>query len=128
MAYKLVKYGGRYVLKTSPGKKTWTGEKQVYRLRGPDGSFARDVIGVRDEPVPQPAAEALLHPVMRNGRRLEQSAPLSVVRERCASQLAALPASVRRLRQPTTYQVEFSERLTALQRAAEEELEVRQRA
>jgi len=43
MAYKLVHYGGRYVLKTSPGKETWTGEKQVYRARGPTQRVPRSV-------------------------------------------------------------------------------------
>src|SRR3989304_4821109 len=50
MAYKLVQYAGRHALKTSPGKETWTGEKQVYRLGGAGG-------GVAAGP-PDPPAEA----------------------------------------------------------------------
>ena len=46
MAYKLVRYDGRDVLKLSPGKVTWPGEKHVYRLRGADRSFERDVFAL----------------------------------------------------------------------------------
>jgi nicotinate phosphoribosyltransferase len=119
MAYKLVKYAGRHVLKTSEGKKTWTGEKQVYRSTGPDGRFAHDIVALHDEPTPEPAAEALLHPVMRSGRLLAPPA-LIAVRDRCAAQLAALPDEVRRLTLPAEYPVRFSDRLIALQRTVED--------
>ncbi len=122
MAYKLVTYAGRNVLKTSEGKKTWTGEKQVYRFRGPTGAFAHDLVALRDEPAPDPAAEPLLQPVMRAGRPLAPPPPLAAVRARCAAQLAALPDEVRRLRDPAPYPVRFSERLVALQRAVEAEV------
>jgi len=122
MAYKLVKYDGRYVLKTSEGKKTWTGEKQVYRFRGPSG-FTHDLVALHDEAAPAfaaaaPAAEALLQPVMRSGRVLGLP-PLAAARDCCAKQVAALPEEVRRLRSAASYPVGFSERLIALQRATE---------
>ncbi|HYM67071.1 MAG TPA: nicotinate phosphoribosyltransferase, partial [Patescibacteria group bacterium] len=46
MAYKLVEYDGRPVLKSSAGKETWAVPKQVYRrLRSGEG-FAGDVIAL----------------------------------------------------------------------------------
>lgn len=120
MAYKLVQYAGRPVLKTSTGKKTWAGAKQVYRSRGPDGRALQDLVALRDEPVPEPGAEPLLQLVMQNGRRLQPAPPLPMIRERCAAQLAALPDAVRRLHQAAPYRVGFSERIIALQRAVEE--------
>lgn len=123
MAYKLVRYAGRNVLKTSPGKETWTGEKQVYRIRGADGRYAGDVITLRDDPPPEPGAEALLRPVMRGGRCLEPPPALSAVRRHCLAALAALPDGVRRLRAPDAYPVRYGARLQAAQRAARAEVE-----
>lgn len=123
MAYKLVRYGERYVLKTSPGKETWTGEKQVYRIRGPDGRFAGDVIALRDEPPPAAEAEPLLHTVMESGRLVAPHPPLPAMRAHCAAQVAALPEEVRHLRNPGSYPVRYSEGLTVLQRSLKAELE-----
>ncbi len=122
MAYKLVKYAGRHVLKTSEGKKTWTGEKQVYRFRTPGARFGHDLVALHDEPVPDPEAEALLRPVMRSGRMLAPAPPLVAVRDRCAAGVAALPDDVRRLKGAAAYSVRFSDRLGALQRAVEDDV------
>ena len=51
MAYKLVEYDGRPVLKTSGGKATWTAQKQVYRLLRSGEGFAGDVLALREEPI-----------------------------------------------------------------------------
>lgn len=123
MAYKLVRYAGRNVLKTSAGKETWTGEKQVYRTRGTDGRYAGDVITLRDDPPPEPGAEPLLRTVMRSGRPLGPAPSLSAIRERCLAALAALPDGLRRLREPETYPVRYGERLEAAQQAARAEVE-----
>ncbi|MBI4503147.1 MAG: nicotinate phosphoribosyltransferase [Gemmatimonadetes bacterium] len=114
MAYKLVRYGERYVLKTSPGKETWTGEKQVYRFRGADGRFCEDLIALRGEPAP-PGALALLEPVMQAGRIWRPHPRLGDVRRQCADMLASLPDDVRTLRDPRRYPIRYSERLVELQ-------------
>jgi nicotinate phosphoribosyltransferase len=123
IAYKLVRYGDRDVLKLSPGKATWPGEKQVYRLRGPDGVMARDVLALRDEPAPDRSAEPLLRTVMVDGRRVDPSPRLAAIRERCAAQVAALPAPLRRLVTEERYPVEASARLAALRRSLEAQAE-----
>jgi nicotinate phosphoribosyltransferase len=123
MAYKLVRYGERYVLKTSPGKETWTGEKQVYRFRARDGRFVGDVIALRDEPPAAAGADPLLRTVMQSGRLVAPHPPLAAVREHCAAQVAALPQELRRLRNPGSYPVSYSEGLTSLQRSLKAELE-----
>jgi nicotinate phosphoribosyltransferase len=117
MAYKLVHYDGRNVLKVSTGKETWTGEKQVWRRRGPDGRFAGDVLGLRDEAPPDRLAEPLLQPVMADGQVLAPPPALEAIRARCAAEVAALPADVRRLRDAGSYPVRYSDRLVATQRA-----------
>lgn len=123
IAYKLVRYGDRDVLKLSPGKATWPGEKQVYRLRAPGGSMARDVLALRDEPAPDRSAEPLLRTVMVDGRRVDPSPSLEAIRERCAAQVAALPAPLRGLVTEERYPVEASARLAALRRSLEAQAE-----
>jgi nicotinate phosphoribosyltransferase len=121
MAYKLVQYDGRQVLKTSEGKKTWPGEKQVWRVRAADGRFDHDVIGLRDEAPPTSGATALLDSVMASGRIVAPAPAVPVIRDRCAAQLAALPDPVRRIRDAGVYSVRYSDRLVALQRRTEAE-------
>ena len=48
IAYKLVEYEGRPVLKLSTGKKTWIGKKQVYRFYGADGKMDFDRVCLLD--------------------------------------------------------------------------------
>jgi nicotinate phosphoribosyltransferase len=123
MAYKLVTYDGRDVLKLSPGKVTWPGEKQVYRLRGADGGLEGDVLALRAEDPPGPGAEALLATVMTGGRRVGPAPGLTAARVHCARQVAALPESLRRLDAAGGYRVEPSARLVSLRRALEAKAE-----
>ncbi|WP_344980864.1 nicotinate phosphoribosyltransferase [Streptosporangium fragile] len=106
-AYKLVACGERPVMKLSAGKVTAPGAKQVFR--GPSG----DVVSLRDEPSP-PGHRPLLEPVMRAGRRPAAPEPIETMRERCAADIAALPAPARALRDPQPFEVRRSERLAEL--------------
>jgi nicotinate phosphoribosyltransferase len=102
--YKLVEIekDGRRVptLKTSAGKATYPGPKQV--VRGVEGSgdgarFTGDrVIRLGDEGRFPPASR-LLAPVMRGGEPLAPPEPLAAVRERCLDQLRHLPPAIRGL-------------------------------
>jgi nicotinate phosphoribosyltransferase len=122
MAYKLVRYDGRNVLKTSPGKETWTGEKQVYRFRGPDGRFRQDRLALRDES-PPPSAEPLLRTVMTGGHPVAGARPpLREIRSYCATQVALLPDALVRLRGPASYPVSYSDRLVGVQQALKAEI------
>ena len=105
--YKLTDLDGHPVLKLSAGKETAPGRKQVWR--GPDG----DVLGLRDEPGPVDA-EPLLEPVMRDGVRTVPAPSIREMRERFDADLAALPATARRLRDATPIVVQPSDALEAL--------------
>lgn len=122
MAYKLVRYGGRDVLKISEGKQTWAGEKQVYRERGLDDRFAGDLIALKDEPPPSPTAQPLLHTVMEHGRPVEPPPPIDRIRAHCAEGIARLPAWVLPLRGATPYPVRYSDRLVTLQQSLSAEV------
>lgn len=84
MAYKLVAFDGRPVLKLSEGKATLPGRKQVWRLED------HDLLGLADGT--RSKGDPLLVPVMERGRAADPE-PLVALRERAAAQRKALPAS-----------------------------------
>lgn len=114
MAYKMVCFDGRPVLKLSEGKATWPGAKQVFRS-APGDLCRPDVIGLEDEPAPE-GCDALLAPVMKGGRRLiedsldEARARFSAARLNIAPEYRALHAA------PAT--AEFSARAQELRAEA----------
>ena len=127
MAYKLVRYGGRPVLKLSTGKVSLPGEKQVFRLRDGPGRLTGDVIALRDEDAPCPqgagaSPEPLLNQVMEGGRALETSPSLEEIRERLRRDLEALDDGVKALRDPVRYPVHLSPRLDELRAGMERAL------
>jgi nicotinate phosphoribosyltransferase len=112
--YKLVAVDAaghhRPVRKLSHAKTTWPDAKQVYRERAADGRFSGDVLALRTEPS---HGEPLLEPVLRGGRPCNTPATLGAIRARARLQLEALPADVRRLRDPEPYRVTPSAALRA---------------
>jgi nicotinate phosphoribosyltransferase len=108
--YKLVAFDGRPVRKTSEGKVTWPGPKQVWR------GEERDVLGLADEEAP-PGGEALLDEVMRDGRRTDAGrVDLAAAGSRFEEHWGRLPPPVRHLSDPRPWPVHPSpalERLTA---------------
>src|SRR6266704_1226424 len=115
--YKLQEYAGRASRKTSEGKATWPGRKQVYRHDGADGRMAHDVLTLADDPQD---GTALIQPVMREGRRLAPAPALADVRARVDDELARLPAHLRRLQDGPPYQVRVSQALRDLAKACDE--------
>jgi nicotinate phosphoribosyltransferase len=107
--YKLVAYDGRDVRKTSEGKATWPGAKQVWRTDGWQG----DVLARRDEAPPVAGATPLLGPVMRDGGRTADT-NLEVAHETFEQQWAAMPDALRDLRDPPRYAVQPSAALEEL--------------
>lgn len=65
--YKLVAYDGHPVRKTSTGKETLPGAKQVWRTV----DWSADTIALAEEPAPGPDHRPLLVDVVRDGRRTE---------------------------------------------------------
>ena len=111
ISYKLVEYHDRPVLKLSTGKASWPGKKQVFRVRDGKGQAQRDLVGLRDEKLP---GESLLKEVMRDGRPSETYPSLVEIRRVFEADFASLDDSVKAIRQPTNYTVEFSPSLQAL--------------
>jgi len=124
IAYKLVKYGERPIMKLSTGKVTLVDKKQVWRFFAEGGRMARDVIGLRDEAVA--GGEPLLKPVMAGGRLIAPLPSLAESREYCRDQLARLPEEYKAIVAPARFPVELSPGLAALQARVEEELRHRE--
>ncbi|MGP8051294.1 MAG: nicotinate phosphoribosyltransferase [Desulfobaccales bacterium] len=121
IAYKLVKYGGRPVMKLSAGKATLVDKKQTYRHYDGQGQMCRDVIALRQEEVT--GAVPLLRPVMRRGRIIEPKQSLNDSREYFLSQFALLPEPYKALRDPSLYPVALSPGLRELQSQVEWQLQ-----
>ncbi len=108
----------RSAAKFSEEKKTYPGRKQVFRFTGKDGTFSSDVIGLDEESMAE--AEALLVPVMRQGRRLEAShqdstSAVKSARARFLTSRLRLPSHLLALRETTQpFPVHYSARLEEL--------------
>ncbi len=112
IAYKLVQYDGRPVLKLSTGKKTLVGEKQIYRFTEGD-KLAGDAIALKGEKMD---GEPLLKAVMAEGGRTGPPDSLQEARERFADEYARIDEAHKRLRGPSEYPVDLGPELTSLQR------------
>ena len=113
MAYKMVMYNGRPVMKLSSGKISLAGPKQVFRQRTKDGFFKRDLIGLLDEDIAE--SESLLVPVMKDGKRLFPAEPLPKIQELFRKEFALLPETYKDLQGNPNYPVEITPQLKALQ-------------
>jgi nicotinate phosphoribosyltransferase len=120
MAYKLVCYDGRPVMKLSTGKVSFPGAKQVFRLYDSGGHFARDVIGLQEESIV--GGTPLLAPVMAEGRRTGAEPALEEVRDRFREDFGRLDERFKALRNPPIYPVEVSAGLERLTGQVREEL------
>jgi nicotinate phosphoribosyltransferase len=114
IAYKLVEYDGRPVLKLSTGKVSWPGRKQIFRVSTSGGQLQKDVLALRGERVND--AEAVLTKVMEKGRRVRPLPSLHDIRSTFQQEFKLLPDSHKALCNPTAYPVEFSSRLTELRK------------
>ena len=113
MAYKLVQYGEKPVLKLSTGKKTLVGKKQVFRKQE-DDRLTGDMIALRDEEGLD--GEPLFKPVMKNGRRLEATRSLRDISDDFQKEFECLDDAYKALEQPDRFPVSLSPGLEALQK------------
>ena len=113
IAYKLVEYGGRPILKLSSGKKTWIGKKQVYRFFDQEGKMREDLITLLADDVA--GGEPLLKVVMEGGRPCREPESLDSIRKRFSSEWERLPAPYREIRPTAEYPVGISSVLQDLE-------------
>ncbi len=120
--YKLVEQtvGDQRVgrMKSSPGKVTYPGRKQVYRKED-QGTFTGDIVAAVEE---TPSGTPLLEPVMVNGQPVSAFPTVERIRERTRANVAKLPAGVRKGSDPGEYPVLFSGKLDEERRSLEAHL------
>ncbi|NWG37752.1 MAG: nicotinate phosphoribosyltransferase, partial [Nitrososphaera sp.] len=99
-----------YKLKTSPGKKTYPGPKQVYRTLE-SGTIKSDTVALEDEEPPQ-GATPLLEKYVEGGR-LERSLPsLKDIQSFHRQQVKTLPSEFTDISAPVeSFPVRFSEKI-----------------
>ena len=112
MAYKMVCYGERPVMKLSAGKVSLPGPKQVFRTEDPGGQFSKDILGLADEDIRN--AAPLLTDVMAEGRRTSPDPALEQIRERFCQDFGQLDGRFKALVDPPQYPVAISGRLERL--------------
>jgi len=111
--YKLVEDRRGPQMKTSTGKETLPGVKQVFRMEE-GGVLHTDTIALAEEAATP--GRPLLQPVMAEGRRLKPPESLTAARERCRAGLASLPAPLRSLAATAPAPVAVSDCLARLAR------------
>lgn len=126
IAYKMVRYDGRPVLKLSPGKMTLPSSKQIFRHTTSTGKLDRDIIGLRDDKLKD--AEPLLKKVMDKGEIIFQSPSLPQIQECFLDEFSKLENKYKTIKGGREiFPVSLSPRLKSLQaeiiqRVKEEEL------
>jgi nicotinate phosphoribosyltransferase len=104
-----------YKMKASPGKRTYPGPKQVYRLIK-DGVIECDVVALEDEP-PAEGGFSLLKKFMEKGKLIRVMPSLREIRQFHAEQMNLLPAKFTSINViPESFPVKFSEELEKVTR------------
>jgi nicotinate phosphoribosyltransferase len=115
--YKLVEieHGGAAVplMKRSPGKHTYPGRKQVWRLFE-GGNAIEDILELAGEDVERLVGRPLLTRVMFGGRRELNRQSVAELRARSRRAIAELPPAARRLDDQTRYPVRFGRALQSV--------------
>lgn len=119
-AYKLQEYAGLPRKKSSPGKATWPGRKQVWRRYDSGGRMTGDTVSVEED---RAEGTPLVAPVMTRGQRVAPAPSLDEIRTHAARELNTLPDSLRGLAKAPDYPVEIAERLRQLSAEADRRIE-----
>lgn len=116
IVYKLVRFKDRDIRKTSAGKIYLAGKKQVFRKSGADNRYREDVIGLRNEEIPDTAR--LLVKVMQNGKPLKAHPSIQTIRKRFDRNLSCLSDRYKLLFERVVYPAGISPGLAKLQKTA----------
>jgi nicotinate phosphoribosyltransferase len=101
IVYKIVQYGDKSLFKTSPDKRSRPGRKSITRVK--DGLYKKDIISpLKSQP------DDLLRP-------FETAEDMQTIKERLATELSCLRDSIKGIRDPRKYSVEFTSYLSKYQ-------------
>ena len=120
MAYKLVRYGERPVIKLSTEKVSLPDAKQVFRFTD-GGHLHHDIIALYSERMG--SAAPLLNPVMANGSIIGALPALSEIRDRFREEFRQLDEKYKAIRDPAVYPVYLSSDLQSLEEQMKRQIE-----
>jgi nicotinate phosphoribosyltransferase len=94
IVYKIIQYGDKDLLKTSPEKESRPGRKSITRLK--DNYYQKDIVSpLKSGP------QDLLQP-------FESAEQIQTIQERLATEVSLLDDSIKAIRNPSEYPVEFT--------------------
>jgi nicotinate phosphoribosyltransferase len=111
--YKLMEHNGIPKIKISEEKITYPGKKQVYRIYNKDGMLKEDLLMLDDEPAP-PNSEALLIPIMKMGKLINQLPNLDEIQQYYNENIKKLPNEYKKLEENHVFNLKISEKLVKL--------------
>lgn len=115
--YKLVavERDGTWVprVKTSAGKRTLPGPKQIFRKYSKKGELQWDLLGVADEKPPA-STIALLEKIVEGGRLVYKFPRIEKIQEKAATEVKSLPMAAKRLKGGRAPQARLTPRLKSL--------------
>jgi nicotinate phosphoribosyltransferase len=110
--YKLVEIDNIPTVKLSSSKKSYPGRKQIFR-KEIDGKIVSDRLGlITEESLTND--RALLQLVMKEGKRIQASENLEIIRKRTANSVKSLSDRTRDIDNPISVKVEISQALESL--------------
>ena len=100
-------------VKTSEGKRTLPGAKQIYRRYGANGQFEEDLLALENER-PSSDEKPLLVKILRNGRLVRKLPGIQESRKKALSEIDKLPARFKMLTNTQPAPVRLSSKLQEL--------------
>jgi nicotinate phosphoribosyltransferase len=113
MVYKLMEHNGEPKIKTSEGKKTYPGAKQVYRKFDENGKIENDYLLLEEEPAPE-LTHPLLIPIMQQGELVYDLPPIDAIKKNCRRNIETLPDRYKKLEKVKVQVVQVSDKLDTL--------------
>lgn len=98
-------------MKLSEKKSTYPGRKQIYRIKGKNGKFEKDVLVLEKEKI---KAQPLLIKRMKNGKLSSSGSSIEKTRQYVREQLRDLPDCFKKLNSNSVYPVKISAKLGKL--------------
>lgn len=94
IVYKIIQYGDKGLFKTSPDKQSRPGRKSIIRVK--DKYYKKDIVSAF-----KTGPDDLLKP-------FESAEPMQTIQQRLATELSCLDDSIKAIRNPQIYPVEFA--------------------
>jgi len=111
--YKLMEYNSKPRIKISEEKITYPGIKQVFRIYDKNGIFKEDILALNEE-APPPDSEALLIPVMKNGKLIDELPKLVEIQQFYLDNIKKLPNNYKKLKEVQLFNLKISKKLNDL--------------